>query len=287
MKTEAIDQIEFRSPELMFQLQSMRQIYDNAAGQVDVAHRHNYHTALLVEKASGKHLIDYNTYDFGIRQVHLVSPGQVHQVIVDAKPKGHVITFSKAFLISNGISLDFINNINLFNAFGNTQPIGLNSEVFKKLSGFVDMMQDCEGLSSNHKLRALGSLLQLFLIQIESYQSNQEGIDNFDSRTSCLVRDFKSLVDDGFNEHHKVSFYADHLNLTSKHLSTTLKKLTGRTAKEHIQDRILLEAKILLLHTDIRLKEVAYKIGFEEPVHFSSFFKKTMNMSPSDYRKKN
>ena len=145
MKTEAIDQIEFRSPELMFQLQSMRQIYDNAAGQVDVAHRHNYHTALLVEKARGKHLIDYNTYNFGIRQVHLVSPGQVHQVIVDAKPKGHVITFSKAFLISNGISLDFINNINLFNAFGNTQPIGLNSEVFSvnesgniTLSGTID-----------------------------------------------------------------------------------------------------------------------------------------------------
>jgi AraC-like DNA-binding protein len=281
------DKIENRKPQLHFRIQSMGDIYDRSKGVTDVSHRHDYFTLLIINEAEGQHLIDYGDYSFGNHQVHVVSPGQVHQVILNDKPEGVVITFSKSFLINNGISLDFIYNIKLFDSFGSAAPIDFDEKIFNKLLGYIEMMKDCEKLSSIHKLRAIGSLLQLFLIEVENYISSNTNQINLESRNSCLIRDFKTLVDAEFQINHKVSFYATKLGLSSKYLSTTLKNLTGRTAKEHIKDRVLLEAKRLLLHNDISLKEIAYKIGFQEPLHFSSFFKKEMNEPPSLYRKNN
>ena len=73
-------------------------------------------------------------------------------------------------------------------------------------------------------------------------------------------------------------------HISTKHLSQTLKNITGKVAKDHIQDRLALEAKRLLLHTSLSVKEIAYEIGFEEPLHFSGFFKKRVGVSPSQFR---
>ena len=100
----------------------------------------------------------------------------------------------------------------------------------------------------------------------------------------CILRDFKHLVDARYHQWHKVNDYAAEVHLSPKYLSQTVKQFTGKSAKEFIQDRLVLEAKRLLLHTDLSVKEVAYKIGFEEPLHFSAFFKKKAGVSPSSFR---
>jgi len=105
-----------------------------------------------------------------------------------------------------------------------------------------------------------------------------------DNSNVCILRDFKGLLEQYFQDWHQVNTYASKLNLTSKHLSHTVKSLTGKTAKEFIQDRLILESKRLLLHTDLEIKEIAYQIGFEEPLHFSGFFKKSTGISPTAFR---
>ena len=74
------------------------------------------------------------------------------------------------------------------------------------------------------------------------------------------------------------------MNITPKHLSQTVKNLSGKTAKELIQDRVVLEAKRLLLHTPLSIKEIAYQLGFEEPLHFSAFFKNRAGVSPTFFK---
>ena len=117
-----------------FRLQNMGLIFEQADGQSDIAHRHDYYTLLLIEKAIGTHTIDYTEFPFGLREGHFVSPGQVHQVALSKKPKGKVITFTKGFLIENNIPLSFISNINLFQDFGETPPLKLDASTFKRLS---------------------------------------------------------------------------------------------------------------------------------------------------------
>lgn len=263
----------------------MEDIYLRAEGKADVPHRHDYYTVLFVEQAKGKHLIDYHTFRFRSLEVYFVSPGQVHQVIVTDQPKGWVLTFSKDFLAENSISESFISNINLFKSFGDSPPLKIDQSTFDRLLRIVQEMQSCIPLDLTYRNRALGALLQLFLI----YCNNSRSLDitqlDEDNAGVCILRDFKKLVENKYAEWHKVGEYASEIYISPKHLSQTVKNITGRSAKEVIQDRLLLEAKRLLVHTDLTIKEIAYEIGFEEPLHFSGFFKKKAGLSPSEFRK--
>lgn len=262
----------------------METIFDQAKGNIDIPHRHDYYTVLFIEKATGSHLIDYQNYPLLSKQVFFVSPGQVHQVNTLSRPKGRVITFSREFLMNNNIPESFISNINLFQQFGDSPPLELDQITFDRLSRIVEEMITCLPLDLHYRNRALGALLQLFLI----YCNNSRKLDTtqLDDQNSgiCILRDFKSLVEAHFTKWHKVTKYATQIHITPKHLSHTVKILSGKTAKAFIQDRITLEAKRLLLHTQLTVKEVAYRLGFTEPLHFSGFFKKQTGKSPSDFR---
>ena len=280
-------EMEPRKPSVDFNLQRMEDIFVREEGKADRPHRHDYYTVLFVEQAVGQHNIDYKTFPFRKHEVHFVAPGQVHQVVLKEKPKGCVFTFSRDFLVQNDIPEHFISNVNLFRPFGDSPPLSLDPVTFERLQRIISDMEFCLPSNFTYRSRALGALLQLFLI----YGNNSRNLntDQLDEENTgvCILRDFKRLVDQQYVQWHKVNEYAKAINISPKHLSHTVKSITGKTAKEIIQDRLVLEAKRLLLHTTMSVKEVAYHIGFEEPLHFSSFFKKKIAVSPSEYRKKN
>ena len=276
--------IEQRKPSQSFYLGDMGKIFDKAGGKADVPHRHDYYTVLFIDHAQGDHIIDYQGYSFEKKEVHFVSPGQVHQVLAKSRPEGWVFTFSRDFLAENNIPESFITNINLFKPFGDAPPLQLDDETFDRLMRIVQEMESCMPLELTYRHRALGALLQLFLI----YTSNSTMMDSVqldeDNAGVCILRDFKKMVEHKFRDWHKVSQYADKVHISAKHLSATVKQITGKSAKEIILDRLVLESKRLLLHTELSMKEIAYQIGFEEPLHFSGFFKKHVGIAPSKFR---
>ena len=84
---------------------------------------------------------------------------------------------------------------------------------------------------------------------------------------------------------HQVQDYAGLMAITEKYLNELCKKTAGKTASELIHERIILEAKRLLLHSDLNNKEVAYFLSFDDPSHFSKFFKRKTGRTPSQFRK--
>ncbi len=276
--------LEQRRHQGTFDLQNMGDLYLREQGRPDVPHRHAYFTVILIKKAVGEHVVDYRTYPFGAEEVHFIGPGQIHQVKLTDLPEGWVITFTKGFLVENNIPESFITNINLFRQYGDAPPLKVEGETFGVLERIVGEMKQVVSEDLRYRNRALGSLLQLFLI----YCSNSCNLDpaqlDEEKNSVCLLRDFKALVERNFARWHKVSDYTSEIPVSSKHLSEVVKSLTGTTAKTLIQDRITLEAKRLLLHTNLTVKEIAYELGFEEPLHFSGFFKKQTGTSPTDFR---
>lgn len=263
----------------------MEDIFEQAGGKTDVPHRHAYYTVLLVEKAEGQHTIDYTVFPFQDLEVHFISPGQIHQVALTTKPSGWVMTFSREFLVENNIPESFISNINLFSSFGDSPPLKIDQDTFERLLNILKEMETCLPSNLNYRMRALGALLQLFLIYCNNSASlNPRQLDEHHPGI-CILRDFKQLIDKHYVDWHKVQEYATDIHITPKHLSQTVKSITGKSAKELIQDRLILEAKRLLLHTEMNIKEIAYAIGFEEPLHFSGFFKKLEGHSPSEFRR--
>ena len=279
--------IDLRQAHAKFYLGDMADIYDEAQGKADRPHRHNYYTVLFIEKASGKHVIDYKSYPFGRSEVHFVSPGQVHQVALTDRPTGRVFTFSKEFLAINEISERFISNFKLFKSFKDTPPLKIDQEILQRLKYIIQEMDVFQNSQLNYSHTALGALLKLFLINCSNSSNLDVSQIDEDNANICLFRDFKHLVESNFNKWHKVKDYAKEVNVTPKHLSSIVKSISGKLAKDFIQDRVLIESKRLLLHTDMSVKEIAYEIGFNEPLHFSGFFKKREGISPSKYRNDN
>ena len=97
--------------------------------------------------------------------------------------------------------------------------------------------------------------------------------------------DFKSLLEIHFNKSRNADFYAEKLNITYKHLNTICKSIIALTAKQFIDEYIILEAKRLLVNSEIKSTELAYFLGFEEPTNFVKYFKKHTKFTPNQFKK--
>ena len=99
-----------------------------------------------------------------------------------------------------------------------------------------------------------------------------------------LVKQFADEVEQHFRSEKSVSFYAARLNVHPNYLNSVIRANTGFTAKESIQNRLILEAKYLLRNTSLSIKEIAHQIGFADPNYFGVFFKRSEHNSPALYR---
>ena len=104
------------------------------------------------------------------------------------------------------------------------------------------------------------------------------------TRKQELNSQFQDFVFQHYKGHRNVQYYADALYVSPKHLTETIKEVTGRTAGEWIDDAVILEAKVLLRNHEISIARVADEIHFPDQSSFGKYFKKHAGMSPSDYR---
>ena len=98
------------------------------------------------------------------------------------------------------------------------------------------------------------------------------------------VRRFMQFVQQDFLTERQVGQYADRLAVSSDHLNELVKKRLGRTASSVIQDRLLLEAKRLLLHSELSVKEVGYALNMKDPAYFTRWFGKVEGTTPVAFR---
>ncbi len=105
-----------------------------------------------------------------------------------------------------------------------------------------------------------------------------------EKKETDLIREFNFLVEQHFRDYHSVADYARLLYKSPKTLSNIFSKVNSKTPLQYIQERIMLEARRLLRHTEKPVKEIAYEIGFDSIQSFSRFFKKQEGISPTKYK---
>lgn len=105
------------------------------------------------------------------------------------------------------------------------------------------------------------------------------------SHSEKIFYDFLDLLHIHYCKQRRVSFYADELSLTPRHLSTVIRLVSGRSAARWIEEYIVLEAQILLRNSPITIKEIAYKLGFNDQSLFSKYFSRVSGGSPESYRR--
>ena len=268
-----------------FALKKLEDVHRNAHGKPDSPHRHDYYTIIFIEKGEGIHYIDFTEYQIEDRTIYFILPGQMHQVVFTSEPKGWVITFTEEFLIANSIPEKMINDIYLFNDYGQSPPLPINERDMPVYQNLVVQMAHFAQSLETYTQEAVGSLVKVFLIQGNNHCSLRKSNNPQLIETSNhILRTFKQLLNKKYAAAHMVSDYADELAVTSDYLNKTVKNLTGKSAKDHIQSKLITEAKRSLLFSNISNKELAYELGFDESAHFNNFFKKITGQTPSEFR---
>lgn len=132
----------------------------------------------------------------------------------------------------------------------------------------------------------LQMLLKRLIIICTRLAKEQLIVKKLDNEQIDVVRKFNVLVDTHYKTKRKVSDYADMLFKSPKTLSNLFAIYSQKSPQQIILDRLALEAKRLIRFTDKQNQEIGYELGFNDPAHFSRFFKKMTQYSPSEYREK-
>ncbi len=161
--------------------------------------------------------------------------------------------FTADFLFAHVMSVDLLDQIDLFFNRSATIPVVLTSAQAEALHPLIDAMHREFETERVHQQAALGALVRLFLLYSGRARLNGP-VGSPSTKIVFLVKDFRKGVEAHFQQLHKVSHYADLLNVSAHHLNETFKAATGSSAKEYIQGRIILEAKRLAHFTHQRVK---------------------------------
>lgn len=163
--------------------------------------------------------------------------------------------------------------------------ITLNTEEAEEMSDLEKVFSNELMVRDNFQGEMLRTLLKRVIIKMTRMAKLQsESYQRFPDERMDIVRKFSLLLEENFKEEHKVSFYAAVLNKSPKTLSNVFALLKQPAPSALIRDRLVLEAKRYLHYTEKSAKEIAYELGFENPAHFSRFFKQYGGTNISEFK---
>jgi len=246
-----------------------------------VPHRKDYYMFVLVQNGSSRHWIDTTPYTLKPNTFYISSPWQV-QVKEQTEPlTGIVLSFSEEFLsMDESKTLQQLPVIkNPFNAHEfSLQPCDYS---------FIEDMLKKMWLEYQAKNEWRYTMLLSYLRILSIYTSRlytEQLSQNARTKERALLQRFRQLINERYSELRQVADYAELLSITAGYLNEVIKQQSGKTAIEHIHERIVLEAKRQLLHTESSAKEIAYNLGFEDAAYFNRFFKRLTEQTPATFR---
>ena len=268
-----------------FICQSLEQIERERAGRPLVHTRLPHYAIVWVRGGKGVYHIDFKSYQTLHDTLFFVSPEQVQQLVIE-HPQGYVILLSPEFMEAIGITAAFLNTLGLFSSYEERPPLLLSPDDTPMFSlQMQHLQQEYERPQTPFRYESIGAWLRILLIEAYRLQvSAQPQPRNILPMQIATVRIFKKQVESFYKKYHRVAEYADMQNTIAAHLNTMVRNALGITAKEYIQQRVLLEAKRMALHTNLTAKEIGQQLGYDDPNQFGRFFKAALGINFSEFK---
>lgn len=263
------------------------EIFDkNRDFKVSYPHRHDFYEVLFITRGSGSHSIDLKTYEVKAGSIFFLSPGQIHSLSLSNNIKGYIFLFTSEFYLLNKADKNKLFELPFFYSISNENPPLYLKEkediaFLKNLFGQASM-ENSRNMEDSPEL--IRSMLDIILIICKRlYPENSKDIKL--NKGKLLVKRYKQTIEEKYQSNLSIKEYASLLSVTPSHLNETVKNLTGLTATDLLNDKIVLEIKRMLLHSELTISEIAYSLNFSDQSYFSKYFKAQTGFSPGEFRK--
>ncbi|GLU45395.1 helix-turn-helix domain-containing protein [Allomuricauda sp. NBRC 101325] len=211
--------------------------------------------------------------------IYLIPPYRVHQLNKAGK-KGVLISFKRELL--EGDLKEFLLDVfRMFNIQGEFSCLQVNQQTSEGLSSVFDLLVE-EYEKEGEQLIMLKALLKVFLLKL--IQLKEEHFTKQDINEKRIY-EFMLLLETNYVEERTAEYYASNLGISAKRLNQILKDKLNKTAMQLIHDRILLEAKRQIIHSENTIKEIAFNLGFKDRSYFSRFFKQHSGQTAQEFQK--
>jgi AraC family transcriptional activator of pobA len=253
-----------------------------SAGPADVtqatqAHREDRHAFFLLEAGTIQLELDFQECLVQAPALVYVHPDQVHRII----------SFSQLTVSSLGMTTEKLHPHYrpLLAALVPAKPLALTQETFTLVS---DTMALCVRFAARRSDKLLQALLQdscnaLVALIISQYLQQAPPPDKL-SRSESLTKSFKELLENQYTTTKRPADYAQQLHVSPAYLNECVKAITGYSVSYAIQQRVLLEAKRLLYHSEKSVKEIAAELGYTDYPYFARLFVKVVGMTALAFR---
>jgi AraC-like DNA-binding protein len=241
-------------------------------------HYHDFFQVSLLS-GPGRLMHDFRETDVTGETLFFLSPGQVHTMHPEPGTDGTIISFTREFFDGPaGMLFD----LPFFYATHTLPWILLDASENRPFHEIFREMQDEFDQAKPGANEILRSLLRILFVRA----TRLYGADTVDGRqrSNALVRRFHQSVEQHFQEWQTLEPYARELGISVNHLNDVIRETTGVPAGEHIRGRRLLDAKRLLLYSELSVSEIGYHLGFRDPSYFSRFFRRYEAATPAEFR---
>jgi AraC family transcriptional activator of pobA len=243
------------------------------------AHRDDHYIFFLLTNGSGTLKVDFQDVVINAGQLYYILPSQVHHQIKTDCAEGWFLAVDTS-LIPPDLRDVFERRLNL------QAPCRLTDYELRQYSTLLSLLRNefIERQDDKYYLPIIHTLVQSFLAMAASTYNTVETIENKHTRPAELARQFKNLLAVHSHEIKSPSAYASKLNVSSGYLNEAIKKVTGSTVSYWIQQEVFSEAKRLLYHSDVDVKQIAHELGYTDYSYFVRSFRKACGLPPLKFR---
>jgi len=253
---------------------------------VEKPHRHDFYVCMIFTKGFGTHEIDFQSYEIQPGMVFMLAPGQTHSWILSEDIDGYIFFHTQEYFDLFFVR-ETIREYPVFRSAYYPNGFLLNEESSVLVENLMKRMTDEVSQPNWKKNFSLVNLASLFYIECnrQLLEGNSfTAVPNL--QYNQHLHHFENLLEKNFRTEKSAAVYAEWMNMTQKHLNRVCKTLLDKTTTDIIIDRIVLEAKRMLIYTGKSFSEIAMMLGYDDYSYFSKVFKKRTGISPKEFLKK-
>ena len=242
--------------------------------------------AIIYDRGEAIFKIDVHKYHVKAPAVIIIMVGQTCELISYSNDlQGRAIVMSNSFTDTLFVGAEGDYTHKLYSSMINNPLLNLDKDQ-NVFSQYYQLLKNI--VQSPHSEFKINAVRHITLAMFYGYSHMKHDVSSYNkgtSRQDDIYSAFLEAVGKHYKVERKVSFYADILCITSKHLSQVVKEVSGRTASEIIEDYVITEIKALLLSTNMTIQQISDYLNFPSQSVFGKYVKRVTGISPMGYKK--